>query len=285
MHVQVMAGPFCLRNGLDYSPLEEGLEHAASHPPQVLLLLGPFVDANNLSVASGEPVLPGRPEGEVCSLPEVYSQHVLPALRRGFARLKAASPASEILVVPSLDEALGFHPLPQPPLDVAVGPSLDASGAEQLRRLGARLVPNPAHLSVEGLRLTVTSADALTPVLRAGLVLRPEEKRIEQAQRLLLQQRSLFPVMPREPASVAEARARALDFPGQEVPDVLVFPSATGSASGQFVDGRLFVNPGSVCRPAALGSFAEMWLTPPPAGGGGASLVQRARVDIKTFSS
>merc|ERR1719203_2275530 len=108
---------------------------------------------------------------------------------------------------------------------------------EQLKLLGVKFLPNPAHLDLNGLRVSVTSADALSPVLRSGLVLRPEERKIEQALRLLQQQRSLFPVLPREPARVSEARAAALDFPGKVVPDVAIFPSVSGTASGMLVDG------------------------------------------------
>mmetsp|Transcript_18414 Transcript_18414/g.52841 ORF Transcript_18414/g.52841 Transcript_18414/m.52841 type:complete len:624 (-) Transcript_18414:216-2087(-) len=283
LHTLVLAGPFCRRDGLDYSPLEDALEHAARSGPQVVFILGPFVDSGNLGVVAGEPVLPGRQAGDICSLEEVYTEHVLPLLRQGLASIKSASPSTEVFILPSLDEVLSFHPLPQPPLNLSLGPVLGQKGAEQLRRLGAQFLPNPSHLSIEGLRVTVTSADALSPLMRSGLVVRPEERRIERALRLLLEQRRLFPVFPRDPAMVSEARAAALDFPDGDVPEILIFPSATGTASGQFVDGRLVVNPGSVCRPAAMGSFAEVWLTPPPADGSGGALLQRARVDIKTF--
>mmetsp|Transcript_81001 Transcript_81001/g.234865 ORF Transcript_81001/g.234865 Transcript_81001/m.234865 type:complete len:635 (+) Transcript_81001:82-1986(+) len=289
LHTLVLAGPFCRRDDLDYSPLAGALDHAAQAAPQVVLMLGPFVDAANKGVVAGEPVLPGSKADDVCSIEEVYTQHVFPMLRQSLLRLRNASPSTEVLILPSLDEALCFHPMPQPPLDASLGPSLGELGSDMLRKMGAKLLPNPAHLNIEGLRLTVTSTDALSPVLRSGLVLRPEDRRIERALRVLLQQRTLFPVVPRDPANISENRAAALDFPGGELPDVLVFPSATGTASGQFVDGRLVVNPGSVCRPAALGTFAEIWLTPAPAAEAGApadsgSLLRRARVDIKSFS-
>lgn len=282
LHMLVAAGPYCLRDGLDYCPLEKALEYAAKANPQVLVLLGPFVDANNKLICDGDAQLEG--EAEPCSFEEVYTKCVLRTLRRGIAALRRSSPSTQVLLVPSLEEVLCFHPMPQPPLDVALGPSLGAGGEEQFKELGAHFLPNPAHLQINGLSVTITSADALTPVLRSGLVLRPDERKIEQALRLLQQQRSLFPVVPREPAVVSEARAAALDFPGGSIPDVCIFPSASGTASGTFVDGRLFVNPGSLCRPAAYGTFAEIWLAPPPADGSNASLLARAQVDIQSFN-
>merc|ERR1711970_1402983 len=109
-------------------------------------------------------------------------------------------------------------------------------------------------IRIGGLGISVTSSDALSPVLR-DLVLRPEGKKIQESLRHLLRQRTLFPALPRDPPQVSEARASALDFPAGSVPDVCIFPSQIGGLSAAFVEDVTFVNPGSVCRPAALGSF------------------------------
>lgn len=270
-HMILAAGPYCLRDSLDYSPLESLLEHAARARPSVLILLGPFVDANNSKVQAGEPALPG--ESEPCSFEEVYARLVLPLLAKLLAPLR---PATEVLVVPSLDEVLCFHPLPQVPLDLALSGHSPPPGSpvDRLRAMGVRFAPNPAHLLINGARVSLTSADALSPVLRE-LVLKHEGKKIEEALRLLLQQRGLFPVVPRDPAQVSECRAAALDFPDRQVPAICIFPSAMGVPTGMVVDSTLFVNPGQLCKPAALGNFAEVWIAP-----GGSSLRDRCRVDI-----
>jgi len=280
LHMMIASGPYCLRNGLDYTPLEQVLDHAAQHRPQVLVLLGPFLDAANQQVVSGETVLPGTTEP--CSFDDIYTDHVLPTLLRGVAPLRRASPPTQVLVVPSLEEALCFHPLPQPPLDTSL--CVEAGVHEQLRRIGVQFLPNPAHLLINGLRMSFTSADALSPVVRE-LVLKPEGKKIEEALRLLLHQQNLFPVLPREPAQVAESRAAALDFPNGALPHICAFPSAVGVASGTNVDGTLFVNPGPLCRPAALGTFAETRVVPPVAGAEAVPLRECIRVDIQKLSS
>lgn len=276
LHMAVLSGPFCLRDGLDYSPLEHALEHVVRERPQVLVLLGPFLDASNLKVSSGETTLPF--EKETLSFEDVYQEHVLPLLHRCLAPLRRATPPTEVLIVPSLEEVLCFHPLPQPPLDASFGPDVAPAAMEQLRSLGVRFLPNPAHVRVNGVRVSLTSADALSPVLRE-IVLRPDGKKIEEALRLLVAQRGLFPVVPRDPPQVSECRAVALDFPDGVPPDVCAFPSVSGTAGGTVVDGTVFVNPGALCRPAALGSFAELWLA--PAAEPGAPLLGRVRVDIQ----
>jgi DNA polymerase alpha subunit B len=275
---------------LDYTPLERALEYAVTERPQVLILLGPFLDAGNQKVVSGDTTLPGK--AEPSSFEEIYAHHILPLLERGLAPLRHARPPTEVLVVPSLDEELCFHPLPQPPLDASLAPVLQnlrdgGRSLDRLEKLGVRFLPNPAHVRINGVQVSLTSADALSPVLRE-LVLRPEGRKIDEALRMLLYQRTLFPVVPRDPVQVSEARSAAFHFPDEDrLPEVCIFPSAAGTANGSVVENTLFVNPGSLCRPAALGSFAELWLAPPKARaatageGEGADLRSRARVDIQ----
>jgi len=284
LHMMVLSGPYCLRDSLDYTPLEQALEHAAREMPQVLVLLGPLMDANNAKVSSGDTTLPN--EEEPRSFEEIYSDHVLPLLSRCLAPLRRGSSPTEVLLVPSLDEVMCFHPLPQPPLNVALGdePAL-GKALGKLADLGVKFLPNPAHVEINGLRVSITSSDALSPVLRAGLVLRPEQRKIDEALGLLLKQRSLFPVVPRDPPQVSEARAAALDFVDDATPDVCIFPAVSGTPSGTFVDSTLFVNPGPLCRPAVLGSFAELWVTPAAdKGKNPAHLRDRARIDIQKLN-
>mmetsp|Transcript_127417 Transcript_127417/g.220947 ORF Transcript_127417/g.220947 Transcript_127417/m.220947 type:complete len:619 (-) Transcript_127417:43-1899(-) len=274
VHMMVVAGPYCLRDGLDYTPLEQVLAHAARTHPQVLVLLGPFLAADNLKVSTGDLVLPN--ETEPCSYEEVYSKHILPRLAAGLKPLRRSTPATEVIIVPSLDEVLCFHPLPQPPLDTSL--SLEARAFDQLKSLDVHMVPNPAHLEINGIRVSLCSADPLSSVLRE-LVLRPAERKIEEALRLLLYQRTLFPVLPRDPPQVSEARADAFDFPDQQVPDMCIFPSQMG-LTGTFVDDTAFVNPGLLCR-GTNGTFAEMWIVPPSGKADGHKLRDRVRVDIQ----
>ena len=87
----VVAGPFCLRVGFDYTPLDSVLAHAATERLEVLIILGPFLDTNNLKVSSGDTFLPGENQ-EPCSCEELYANHVLPRLIRGLAQLRAGRP-------------------------------------------------------------------------------------------------------------------------------------------------------------------------------------------------
>lgn len=280
LHMMMAAGPFCLRDGLDYSPLARLFEHAAETKPLALVLCGPFLDTANLKVTSGETVLPDS--DEILSFEEVYRHAVLPVLIHGVQTLRRLSPQTEVILVPALEEALSFHPLPQPPLEVLLG--LEPGIFEPLQKLGVKLLPNPVHLRINGLRVSVSATDALSPVLR-DLVLRPAGRRIEEALRLLLLQQTLFPVLPRDPPQVSDSRAAALRFPEGKPPHICIFPSLAGGASSTLVDDCVFVNPGPLCK-ANLGTFAELWMVPSgPTGAPSAPLRERVRVDIQRLSA
>jgi len=259
------------RDDLNFAPLETLFHRAMETRPQALILLGPLVDVNNLRVQEGDCYAPGS--AVTRGLDEVYGHHIVPLLTRLCQELRQSSPNTKVMLVPSLDEALVFHPLPQPPMDLTM--CLEGNPLAPLQRLGVRFLSNPASIKVNDVSMVVSSADALSPVLR-DLVLRPNGKRIEEALRQLLLQRSLFPVFPRS-HPVSEANADALSFPNDSIPEVCIFPSAVGPGSGTFVDNCLFLNPGPLCR-ATTGTFAEIVVHQ-----GESSLQERVRVDIQKF--
>lgn len=267
-----------MRNGLDYTPLEKILEHATLEKPDVLVLLGPFLDVSNQNAISGDTVLPGS--SRPCAFEDVYTRYIVPILERGIGRIRQGF-QTEVIIIPSLDEALCFHPLPQPALDSSL--CVESRTFENLKSLGVKLLPNPAHIKVRGLDVSFCSTDVLSPVLRE-IIVRPEGDKIQESFRQLLLQRTLFPVLPREPPQVSEYRAGALDFPSG-VPDICVFPTQMGgNLSHASVDGTIFVNPGSVCKAKALGTFAELTVVPPDGSNGVLPFVDRVRIDLKKLS-
>lgn len=269
LHMMTAAGPFSLRDNLNFAPLETLFRRAMETRPQALFLLGPLLDVNNLRVQEGDCHAPGSNVNR--SMDEVYMNYIVPLLARLSNELRQSSPHTKVMLVPSLDEALVFHPLPQPPMDLAM--CLEGSPLAALQRQGIRMLSNPSYIKVNDVSIAVSSADALSPVLR-DLVFRSDGKRIEEALRQLLLQRTLFPVFPRS-HPVSEANAHALSFPDGGVPEICIFPSAVMSGSGTFVDNCLFLNPGPLCR-ATFGTFAEVVVHQ-----GDTSMQERVRVDIQ----
>ena len=53
LSILVAAGPFTSKDDMLYEPLQAVLNHCSEQPPDVLLLLGPFVDAEHPLVQAG----------------------------------------------------------------------------------------------------------------------------------------------------------------------------------------------------------------------------------------
>lgn len=49
----VATGPFCSKENALYEPLQALLDHCRQQPPDVLILLGPFIDAQHPQVQDG----------------------------------------------------------------------------------------------------------------------------------------------------------------------------------------------------------------------------------------
>ena len=49
----VAAGPFCSKDSAVYDPLQALLDQCTQQPPDVLVLLGPFVDVNHPQIQAG----------------------------------------------------------------------------------------------------------------------------------------------------------------------------------------------------------------------------------------
>ena len=62
LSVVVACGPFTTADNLEYEPLEELLGNVASEKPDVLILVGPFVDASHPLLQEGDATLVTRGE-------------------------------------------------------------------------------------------------------------------------------------------------------------------------------------------------------------------------------
>ena len=111
LSVMIASGPFTLddrpenNKELDFSPLDDLLNCAASKRPEVLILCGPFIDSDNSAVRAGS----------LHFLPDQIF-HLEIGLR--LSELKQKCPEIRVILVPSLKDLHSTTDLvyPQPPL-------------------------------------------------------------------------------------------------------------------------------------------------------------------------
>lgn len=108
LRILAAAGPYTTHDNLDYEPLAELVRRARETRPDVLLLLGPFVDVTHPMVAEGDFELDGDGDGEageevLGTLDDLFRQRVSRQIRL------VDGTATMVILVPSTRDAVSPH--------------------------------------------------------------------------------------------------------------------------------------------------------------------------------
>ena len=254
VNLVVASGPYTLDDSLKFEPLEDLVTALEKETPEVLILLGPFIDSKHQLIL----------DGEVDCMPDALFQR---EITTRLNRLVKARPGIKIVMVPSTrDLCLEWVCFPQPPL----GTALSAEKSRLIRqRLGLTpdhfvLLPNPAQFRINEIVFAVSSMDILFQ-LGTEEISRPSTNdtikldRLSKLTKHVLEQRHFFPVFP--------AKGHYLDFERQEMldlqarPDILIFPSAFKHMAKN-VEGVLCLNPGNLTKGKNGGTFMRVCVRP-----------------------
>lgn len=238
--VVVAAGPFTLPGNLKYEPLDALLSTVLASKPDVVVLLGPFVDAAHKLVGEGLPV----------DFESLFESRVVKRISDAAAR----SPATSFVLVPALGDVHHEHVCPQPPFRIRGG---DAGTS-------VHFVSNPCAITVANAANTraavlgVTSLPAMLD-LSADSLCADTGDRVRSLASHIVRQWSFYPPFPATPGVPMDASHGArLELPDCGI-DALVTPSVlqpfVKAADGDVVA----VNPGMLVRGAAGGgAYAEL---------------------------
>ncbi|PGH11234.1 hypothetical protein AJ79_04965 [Helicocarpus griseus UAMH5409] len=292
LNILIASGPFTADDNLDFEPLRELCTKAADEYADALILTGPFLDLEHPLLAAGDFDLPDVKglDPDTATLSTLF-RHLISAQLN---QLVSAVPSISIFLVPSVRDAVSKH----------------VSWPQEMflkKELGlpkqVRMIPNPVTVSLNETVFGICSHDVLYE-LRQEEVLggKPVEGGLlTRLPRYLIEQRHFSPVFPptaREnlPKSGAEgglATGAMLDVSYLKLgewwnarPDVLITPS-TLPPFVKVVEGVLVINPGTLSKRKAAGSYAQMGLHPRKlkeeelnAKQLGHNVFERARVDV-----
>ncbi|KAI9012347.1 DNA polymerase alpha/epsilon subunit B-domain-containing protein, partial [Hyaloraphidium curvatum] len=258
LNLAVAAGPYALEGSLAYEPLEELVAALSREQPDVVLLLGPFVDAQHPMVKNGELDV---------SLEDLFRTQI----SRRLTSLLSASPRTRIILLPSLSDALSpYLCLPQPPLPAGLADGETALRARELGLSDPRLLllPNPAQFTLNELAVAAMSVDALVPLGSeevhrdppAGNGGAPPGNRMARLAGHIVASGSLYPLFPPAPSDpVLPSHLHGLALPVR--PDVLVVPSQLRHFARE-AGGCVAVNPGRLSKGRAGGTWARVCVWP-----------------------
>ncbi|CAB1103712.1 unnamed protein product [Ectocarpus sp. CCAP 1310/34] len=283
------AGPFTTSDSLVYEPLNDLLGAVRAARPDVVVLMGPFVDAEHPKVASGDATIECVDGGsESVDFETLFRLRLSEKLDTLFADDRDLP--TQFVLVPSLRDVFHEFVYPQPPfhdrveggVELGVGAypeermfvldvpktgarTTSGGGGAAARHKRVHLAPNPAWLRVNEVMIGVSSTDALFDL--SGEEVSAGGKGTNRLARLaghLLQQQSFYPLFPPPAGSAAQLDMRHAHRWGMPAtPDVLLVPSRLAQFARQ-VQGCLCVNPGQLSKGMGGGTYAELAVHPIP---------------------
>ncbi|KAJ1410604.1 DNA-polymerase alpha/epsilon, subunit B [Sesbania bispinosa] len=244
----IAAGPFTTTDNLLFEPLVELLAYAKRRPPQLLVLLGPFIDSEHPDIKKG---ITER------SFDELFRFEVLRKLED---YVECMGSAARVLLVPSIRDANHDFVFPQPALDISL-PDLKSQIVS---------LTNPGIFEANEVKIGCCTVDILKQVSgeeisRTAADGKPSD-RLSRLANHILNQQSFYPLYP-------PAESVPLDFSLAPealqlslVPDVLILPSdikyfvkvLNSESEGISPMKCIAVNPGRLAKGEGGGTFVEL---------------------------
>eukprot|EP01134_Creolimax_fragrantissima_P007842 CFRG7842T1 len=231
------AGPFTCNDDLSYQPLDELLESVKKDAPDVLILMGPFVDETHPMIIN--------PTGGLQH--STYQEVFDDCIGQRLADLMERTRTLQVVLVPSLLDIQHDRILPQPPLPLAF---------ENDR---IKSMPNPCVLTVNEVTIGLSTTDILFALISEEISRTPSSSaagdRLGRLTNHLLEQRSFYPLYPsKDDVSIDYERLDQLEMP--TTPDILLIPSNM-KYFAKNVSECLAINPGRLTRAKSGGTYTK----------------------------
>ncbi|KAH8251936.1 hypothetical protein KR038_011472 [Drosophila bunnanda] len=226
----VAAGPFTHSTDLIYEPLHDLLNYLKEHRPDVLVLTGPFLDADHNIVSELAETFESFFEKMIAGIMEVVGSH------------------TTVLIVASQKDAMVHSVYPTPP------PTLRKTYPN------LHMLPDPSLVDLDGITLGVTSTDVVDHLLSHEFAANAGE-RMHRAINHLFHQGCFYPIYPPADEDMAFDSQLALKYAQiKQLPNVLILPGDQRHFI-RLVSDCLIINPGRVADSKG-GTFARFLVAP-----------------------
>jgi len=300
MKVYAVAGPYTTNQDLNYAPLTDLILLVLEEKPDVVIMMGPFVDMRQQLLKDGDEVKLEYEQdgdedvGEVVRRYVSYETLFAAKISQVLEDLYTEVPdlKTKFILVPSLDDAIAEPVYPQPPLEDSLPnggkvirsipetqeipfgslclDAIETAGGRKVPKNKANrrvhLVSNPSTIQVNEVTIGFTSTDALLH-LSSGEInhkLQPGTRICRLAEHFI-QQQSYYPMFPPPSLPGMEVNLdvnKRTEYSMPVQPDILLLPSKLACLSKDIAGGTVFVNPGHLVKGSMGGSFAVMDIHP-----------------------
>ncbi|ETI49489.1 hypothetical protein F441_06656 [Phytophthora nicotianae CJ01A1] len=253
VRVLTACGPFTTTSNVDYLPLNDLLQIAIDQKPDVLILVGPFIDSMHSMFQDGLV----KYDGMMLSFEEIFLFKVMTLLNNVLSRDERI----QVVIVPSLRDANHEYVYPQPPLN-----KKKACEAFEVADYAKRVhfMSNPSTFSINGVVFGTSALDVVVQ-LSSNELYRAQVRDQNRLLRLceqVVDQRSFYPMFPPPPNSEAPIDLRYMkQFQFEQTPDILLLPSILNRFCGRVKD-SICLNPGQLCKGESGGTFAHITILP-----------------------
>ncbi|CAI5704415.1 unnamed protein product [Peronospora effusa] len=255
VRVLTACGPFTTSSNVDYLPLSDLLQIVVDQKPDVLVLVGPFIDFMHPMFQDGLV----KYDGMMLSFEEIFLFKVMTLLNNVLAQDERI----QIVIVPSLRDANHQYVYPQHPLNKKK--ACEAFEAPEYAKR-VHFMSNPSTFSINGVVFGITALDVVVQ-LSSNELYRAQTRDPNRLLRLceqVIDQRSYYPIFPPPSGSNAPIDLRYMkQFQFEQTPDILILPSILNRFCGRVKD-SICINPCQLCKGESGGTFADITIFPLP---------------------
>lgn len=242
--VYIACGPFITSDTLSNAPLMDFLDVVVSEVPDLVIMLGPFIDSKIRSIENAEVDF---------AFEEKFDEFINVIMN------SVVSAGTKVVLAPSQRDAHHHFIYPQPPFEI---PEVQSGKSEKLRER-VHSVADPSTLLINDVVFGITTTDILFHLgSEEAFSFAPgSSNRLGRLCSHILKQQNYYPLQP--PAE--DVNIDYTHFEPYAVmpisPDVLVVPSDLRFFVKE-VEGCLCVNPGRLVKGQAGGSYAKLHVKP-----------------------
>ncbi|XP_052184323.1 uncharacterized protein LOC127796292 isoform X2 [Diospyros lotus] len=242
----VAAGPFTTTDNLFFEPFTELLAYARRKQPQLLLILGPFIDSEHPEIKKGTV---NR------TFDDIFRLEILGRLQD---YVEYMGSESRVILVPSIRDAHHDFVFPQPAFDIYPPPLED-----QISSLA-----NPGIFSANKVKVGCCTVDILRHLSGEEISKNPpggSKQRLSRLANHILNQRSFYPLYPPMEGTPLDFSLAPEALQISSIPDILILPSdlahfvkVLSIGEGEEQMKYICVNPGRLARGEGAGFFVEL---------------------------
>lgn len=244
----IAAGPFTTTDNLFFEPLAELLAYASRKMPQLLVLVGPFIDSEHDEIKKGTVDR---------SFDDIFHLEVLTRLKN---YVEYMGSTVRVILVPSIRDANHDFVFPQPSFDIRT-PDLNNQ---------IECITNPGIFEANGVKVGCSSVDILKQLSGEEISRITADGNKDRKSRLakhILSQHSFYPLYPQAESVPLDVSIAPEALQVSVVPDILILPSdlihfvkvlsVEGGSQEEQVK-CMCVNPGRLAKGRGAGTFAEL---------------------------